>query len=256
MDFLDKLVIPQPDYNLNLLNIFMILGMTIFLVYSGIMFGSTVLSVYFRNKSKNRNGNFLQLAKEYASLTTEKGAYAFGLAIIPYLSVIFIYAQLLHKTGAEVVFYLILGFVIYLAGIITAYSYHKSFILSGLFSSLKGKVTEEDGSLFEDTASISETTFKRFRAMGNWTLLLQFLGLWIFVGSIALALNSKIWGSATIINVLFGTDAIIEFLQFISIAFSVSAITYLFRKFYWDDKNEYVSEDYLDFTKKTNSWIA
>lgn len=89
MEFLDKLVIPQPDYNLNLLNYFLILGLSIFLAYAALLLGSTIMSVYFKNKSKSHNDNYANLSRDYISLVTDSWIYAFGLGIIPFLAIIF-----------------------------------------------------------------------------------------------------------------------------------------------------------------------
>ncbi|GAB1370849.1 hypothetical protein MASR1M45_09110 [Candidatus Kapaibacterium sp.] len=93
MELLDKLVIPQPEYNLVLLNYFLMLGLSIFFVYTGALYGSMILSVYFRGKSKGFN-KYSFLTKDFADIATDKKSYGYGLGVVTFLSIIFIYASI------------------------------------------------------------------------------------------------------------------------------------------------------------------
>jgi cytochrome c len=257
MDFLDKLVIAQPDYNLNLLNYFMIIGLSIFLIFSGTLFGSILLSVYFKGKSKSFSDKYAKLALDYAGLITEKPAYGFGLGIVPFLSIIFIYAQLLHKAEVSVVGFLSIAFLIYLAAVVMAFSYKRTLKLSKVFDYIGNKFKNEiDSADNQEVNGLNIQAHQQNRSRGKWSLTLFLISMWIFTGSVSLALNSQHWVHSSILDVLFSADSILQILQFITIAFSITAITFLFRKYYWDKDTNDDSPEYLTFARNANLWIA
>lgn len=71
MELLDKLVIPQSEANLMLLNLLQMVALTALLIYSGILFGSISLSVWFNRKArKEQSLKFAYMAKDLADLIT------------------------------------------------------------------------------------------------------------------------------------------------------------------------------------------
>ncbi|PKL86646.1 MAG: hypothetical protein CVV22_00720 [Ignavibacteriae bacterium HGW-Ignavibacteriae-1] len=255
MEFLDKLVIPQPDYNLNLLNYFLILGLTIFLAYSGVLFGSMTLSVYFRNKSKKATDNNAKLSRDYADLITDNWIYSFGLGIVPLLSIIFIYTQLLHKQPVAIVTYLTIAFLFYLISLLLVHKYKKSLHLSLLFSALKNKVGESD-EVSAEIESLNNSTNTTKGMTGTWSVVLLFISMWIFVGAVTFAMNPDSWVFGNSLTVLFSGASILKFLQFITAALAFTAISFVFRNLYWDAERKHYTEEYVEYAKNFNLWLA
>jgi len=255
MNLLDTLVIPQPDYNLNLLNVLLIIALGIFVVFSATLFGSTILSVYFKRKSKSFNDEASKLALLYSELVTDKNMYAFGLGVIPFLSIIFIYIQLLHKANGDVAIYLLLAFVLYLVGLITAFNYRKAFSLAKIFDNVNKNYSADDSIIKNEINFVSEESNSKFNSLGNVSVIFQFIAYWIFVGSVALASNPAHWEGNNIGKMLIAPDTIIAFLQFITLSLALSGITYLFKNYVWDKKDLNIEElNTPNF--KTNMWIA
>ncbi len=255
MEFLDKLVIPQPDYNLNLLNYFLILGLSIFMTYAALLLGSTLMSVYFKNKSASHKDNFAKLSRDYISLVTDNWIYAFGLGIIPFLSIIFIYTQLLHKQPVAIVSYLTFSFILFLIAIILAYRYKKSLHLINVFTHIKEKISISDD-IITDIDNLSNEAESGKNRTGTWSAILMFIALWFFVGAISFAMTPDEWWYGNALSVLFSGNSILKFLQFLAATFAFTSITFVFRKFFWDSDSTSYSQDYAEYAKKTNLWVG
>lgn len=255
MNFLDSLVIPQPDYNLNLLNVLLIIALAIFVVFNATLFGSTILSVYFKRKSKSFNDDNSKLALTYSELVTDKNMYAFGLGVIPFLSIIFIYLQLLHKANSAVTIYMLLSFALYLVGLISAFNYRKAFSLAKIFDNVNKNYSSDDSIIKDEINFVSEESYSKYNSLGNISVIFQFLSYWIFVGSVALAINPSTWAGSNLGKMLISVGTIFEFLQFITLAFSLAGITFLFKNYVWDKKDINL-EVMNSFEFKTNYWIS
>lgn len=255
MNFFDSFIIPQPDYNLNLLNVFLIIGLAIYIAYSGILFGSTILSVLFKNRSKNFNDNNSYFAIDYSNLATEKAIYGFGLGIVPMLSVIFVYMQLLHKSDTSVINYLIISFLFYLIALIVTFNYKKTYNLSKIFDAVHSKIENADIEKDENFTEIYEESKSKYHLFGNLSIILQFISYWFFFGAIGLAINPKNWANVNFVTLLISKDSIFQFLQFISISFAITSIAFLFKNYVWD-KKEIELDEYKKIAFNTNIWIA
>lgn len=255
MNFLDTLVIPQPDYNLNLLNVLLIIALAIFVVFSTTLFGSTLLSVYYKRKSKSFNDDNSKLALAYSELVTDKNMYAFGLGVIPFLSIIFIYIQLLHKANSDVATYMIASFVLYLIGLISAFNYRKAFSLAKIFDNVNRNYSTDDNIVKEEINFVSEESNSKFNSLGNISIIFQFIAYWIFVGAVALASSPASWKGSNFGKMLISGDTILEFLQFVTLSLSLAGITYLFKNYVWDKKDVDLEE--LNTSNfKINLWIS
>ena len=201
MNFLDNFVIPQPDYNLNLLNVFLVLGLTIFMVYSGILFGSIILSVYYKNKSKNFNDSYSRISLEYAGLITDKWIYGFGLGAVPFLSVIFIYMQLLHKSEVAVVNYLTLSFVLYIAGMVLAFNYNKAFHLAKVFDKVSLSNSDADEKTNSDFEAVNNNAKSKLNSLGNFSIILQIVAYWYLMAALSLAVHPNEWANSNFISI-------------------------------------------------------
>ncbi|HRP01541.1 MAG TPA: cytochrome c [Candidatus Kapabacteria bacterium] len=246
MNFLDKLVIPQPDYNLNMLNALLVLALAVYIIYNATMFGSILLSVFFKRKSKSNEDNSAKTALSYAALVTDKFMYAFGLSIVPFLSIIFIYTQLLHKANPEIAAYLMYAFVLYVIGLALAFLYNK--VLA------TGSKSANDDKSF-NLQGINLASYSRFNPYGFISLVFQLLSYWILIASINLASHQSHWANDGFVKMLFSIDSIVDFTQFIIISLSLAAITFLFRNYSWDKKN--INGDEVNSSIfKSNLWIA
>jgi cytochrome c551/c552 len=256
MEFLDKLIIPQPEYNLVLLNYFLMLGLSIFFIYTGALFGSMIMSVYFKGRAKGFN-HYSFLTKDYADIATDKKSYGYGLGVVSFLSIIFIYAQLLHKTDVGVVSYLVIALILYIAAMMTMFNYKSSLHLSSIFSNIKSQVTGKipDAAILE-IDEINQSANDSKNSTGTWGIILMSFAMWFFIGALMLSTDRTSWEGSSILTILISYKTIIGFIQFLVASIAITGITFLFRKYYFDADRNKDSEEYTVFAKKLNLWIS
>lgn len=256
MEFLDKLVIPQPEYNLVLLNYFLMLGLSIFFIYTGALYGSMILSVYFKGKSKGYN-NYSYLTKDYADIATDKRSYGYGLGVGSFLSIILIYAQLLHKTNSGVVFYLAIALVFYITGMMTLFNYKSSLHLSSIFGNIKDQITGKvPDSTVAEIDEINQNASSQKNSSGSWGIILMTFAMWFFVGAISLSGDKTGWDTSNILTLLISSRTIFAFCQFLTASLALASITFVFRKYFWEADINHDPTEYSAYAKNLNLWIA
>lgn len=249
MEFLDKLVIPQPDYNLNLLSILLIAGLMIFLTYTGVLFGSLLLSyIYKPSESKPKDIGSI-FARDMANLVTKNFSYLFGIGLIPFLSIIFLYAQLLHKEDTAVVGYLVASFILYLIATILIFRYKNSFHVSNLLTKLTNNYDGEDyekHELKEYTDNLNSSK----NSSGLYGIIAMFFSMWIFVGAVALAVNSARWEEVTnIFWLMIAPETLLRFAHFLTAALTITGLSFLFQYFYWDKAIFHRTDEYKSYSR-------
>lgn len=263
MDFFDSLVLPHSGDNLILLKYLLILANVVFLIFSGVLFSSSILSFIFRNRSKKlaKQGSeflsesqfFFRLSSDYIDLITASKIMGFGLGIVPFFSIILIYNQLLYLTTVNISGFLIFAFILYLIGITLAYSYKHSLHLSWIFKRIKQNESIDE----EEINNYKEATEKLNSRTSIWSIFFLFFSLWIFVGSSALVVDKSHWvGEISLLNILFSFDSITKFLHFIITAFGITGVSFIVKFYFWDKPSFERSERYTEYSQRLNSWIA
>jgi cytochrome c len=258
MDILDKLVIPQPEYNLVLMNYLLMFGMVILLVFTGGLFGSTLLSIYHRpdDKKNDPDGKFARFSREMAGLITSNVSYAWGLGIVPFLAIIFMYAQLLHKTGSDLTSFMLIAFVLYVPAVFMIFKYKKSLDLSNVYDYIKGKVDKDDSDEMKTFEEIGkEAEFAKTKS-GRWGLILLFISMWFFLGSMALATDVFNLEGNTLLKVTFSIATWVKISQFLTAAMAFTSILFLFLKFGWEKQQIDPQSEYGTWVRKYNFNIA
>jgi cytochrome c len=239
MNFLDNFVLPQSSEHIELLHYILMLIMFLFIPFISILFGGTVLSIYYRRRGLNeKNPLFLRFAHDVIETLTINKSLGIILGIVPLLTSVLIFAQLLHNTESPAVYYLLISFVLTAISVILIYTYRYSVIFSGLFDSIKNIIPEDN-----NTSEIIKNYRDGSRALsyrsGRYGLLLLFVALYLFVAGISNALYP-----------LFSFEVIVRFLQFLSAAFTVTGGAIFFSFFYWDGGKKIEDDNYRAFIKK------
>jgi cytochrome c len=250
MDFLDKLVIPQKGANLEFLNYLLVMAKIIFITYSGVLFGSFFMSNYFRLSRKKDQSTIIQRYTEsFIDLITSNKTIGFGLGLVPFLSIITLYAHLLNGSGIDVTGYLAIAFVIYLLGMILAYSYKHSVHLQDILKTAHGKEDIEEGDLYHYAGSMNKLASRS----SFWGIILLFVSLWIFSAAVNLASNQSLWsGSDNLAGILFNFSTITNLLQFISMGFAVTGLAFIVKIFFWDRDTYHPGEEFTIRAKRLN----
>ncbi len=263
MDFFDSLVLPHSGDNLILLKYLLILANVVFLIFSGVLFASSILSYIFRNRSRqiakkgpefiNESHFFFRLSSDYIDLITASKIMGFGLGIIPFFSIIMIYNQLLYLTSVNISGFLLFAFLLYLIGIVLAYSYKHSLHLNWIFK----RTNPNENIDIEEIENYQIATEKLNARTSVWSIIFLFFSLWFFVGSTALVVDKTHWaGSISLINVLFSFDSLTKFLHFIITAFAITGVAFIVKFYFWDKPSFDRSEKYSNYSQRLNTWIA
>ncbi|HET56248.1 MAG TPA: hypothetical protein ENN33_13675, partial [Ignavibacteria bacterium] len=119
MDFLDSIALPQSHEHLVLLKYLLILTFTLFVPYLVVLIGTSLFSVFLKRKSiKESNSKYFKIVRDLVNIAAMNKSVVFALGIIPLISAIFCYVQLLQNSSSSVVVLLILSLITFILGII------------------------------------------------------------------------------------------------------------------------------------------
>ena len=129
MNFLDSFVLPQSSEHIELLHYILMLIMFLFIPFISILFGGTVLSIYYRRRGLNeKNPMFIRFAHDVIETLTINKSLGIILGIVPLLTSVLIFAQLLHNSASPAVYYLFISFVLTTIAVILIYTYRYSVV--------------------------------------------------------------------------------------------------------------------------------
>ncbi len=255
MEFLDNLVLPQSAEHIELLHYMLSLILILFIPFISIVFGGLIVSLYYKRKGlKTSDSNSLNFAKDVIEFVTVNNGVGVILGIVPLLTSVLIFAQLLHTAQVATVSYLALSFLFVSIGLIMTYVYRHSFAISQLFSSIEEKnITNQ--SVSSEVKKFKSSTKLLAVKNGRWAVVFLFAGIWLFIGSITTATNFSIFNDSGIMEVLFSFKVIVNLLIFISFAFALTGSSVLFGFLYWKEDRK-LSEEYKNFLKVKSAKIA
>jgi len=256
MDFLDSLVLPQSSEHIMLLHYMLMLVFFLFIPFISIVFGGVALSVYFRIKgAKQKNTLFTRFANDLVETLTINKSTGIILGIVPVLTALLIYSQLLHSTGAGTVILLAIVFILNTVSLILIYTYRYSSKMNSVFSEIKN---------YEQKDEIQQTLNKYLKgtdvlihksAVAGIVILL--VSLWLFTGSLIIAVNVDTWNdSLKLVMALFSWKVLAAFLQMLAAAFALTGGAILFAFFYWEGGKASLDEEYRNLVKVTAIKIA
>lgn len=242
MDFLDKLVIPQSPHHIILLKYILVLTMLLLVPFFTALTGSTILSLFYNFKGKREgNKDKVLLSKNLIDLVTYRKAFAFSLGIVPFLSAIFCYAQLLQSAQSGVTVYLFISLIFFVAGLASIYTYKYSFHLSELFNSISTNsrfdlLNESDQSEVKEFNS--KTSGLRVKA-GKYGLFLLLVSAFFFTAGVSISFDSAIWNSEhSAFAGLFSLNSLTGFIIFIGLSITSAAGLLLFDLYQKKNTNE------------------
>lgn len=249
MDFIDGLVLPQSAEHIELLHFMLMLILLMFIPFISVVFGGTFLSLYYKRKGLKQNSDsHLRYAKDIIEIVTVNKSMGIILGIAPLLTIILIYAQLLHKADVLTVSLLSVSFIFEIVGLILIYTYRYSMSFNKIFDSInKNNIT--DSSVDEDIKKFTRGTLNLSAKTGRYGLLFLFAAIWLFISGVTLALYPDEWTNKNIYSVIFSAAGFLRFLSFSSAAFALTGGTILFVFFYWEGGKNNIDTEYAKFVK-------
>lgn len=245
MEFLDKLVLPQSAEHIKLLHYILTLVLALFVPFISVVFGGTFSSIYFLKRfKKTENPFYIKFSKELIENLTVSPGVGIILGLVPLLTAILIFVQLLHTSLIQTVSFLILSFVFVLAALVLIYIYR--------YSIASVKLNDTDNNKNENSLSISNSLYLKSN-YGKIGLILLFIGIWFYVAAITSATNFSSWSFTGVITSLAAPKVLLNFLIFIVFAFALSNAAFLFIHLYWKRREKTSDSDYTKFVKDTCS---
>ncbi len=251
MDFFNSLVIPQSADHIKLLHYMLILILFLFIPFVSLILGGTVLSLFYRKKGYDKkNSLYLKFSKDLIEIVTINKSMGIILGIIPLLTAILIYAQLLHAANSSIVGLLIGAFLISSLGIILIYSYRYSLSFNTIFDSLE-QYTPKNEEIYEEFHKFKEGSIKVSNKAGLFGICLLFIGIGLFIAGITLATYPDDWSKGSLFSLLFSAKVILRYFCFVLGAFAITGGALFFNFFFWEGGRKYLSENYKNFVRKT-----
>ncbi len=252
MESLDKSVLPQSLSHLILLKYLLVLTFIIFYTYIGILFGSLSFSLFFRRRAaKTGNKMFQKFSKDLIDQITFNKGVAFGLGLVPLLSSIFCYAQLLHQTNVSVPEYLLVALIFLFGAILLIYTYKYTFHLQDIFKFAETKKIElqETESIEDEIKSYEIKTSRLHSKSGFYGLILLVFATYIFTGAIELASDTSRWQDSGFFETLGNLSTIVYYLQFLATSVAVTSATIIYYFYRPENPLTPKSNEYSTFVK-------
>lgn len=250
MEFLNNFVLPQSAEHIELLHYMLLIVLFLFLPFISTVFGGIFLSVVYKNKANKHKDNFYsRLSKDIAEITTVNKSAGFIFGIIPLITAILIYAQLLHNSEITNLNYLGLAFVFIIISLIFIYSYRYSLLLNRIFDSFADK-TIIDSLIIEDVNRLGDESKRISQKAGTFGLLFLFLGIWFFVTALTIPSIYSSWDVESFIGGLFSWKVLSRFIFYIFFGLALAGGMVLFI-ILEDEKTKHVKDkEYSLFLKQ------
>ncbi len=230
MENLENIALPQSALNLEVLSYLAILTLVILLPYLSVLLGSTLLSIMFNRKGRAyNNSKYIKFSKKLIDLVTFSKSAAFGLAIVPTLSLAFIYTQFLQNSGADVYYNMIFAIALLFSALILVFTYKYSFQLSYILNLADSRESHNS----EEFKVYQDKTNSLLLKSGPLGFFLLLIAIYLIIGAMKYAGDSSSWNvDNSLFSLIFSSQAIISFLYFVSISIFVTciAVLYLFFK--------------------------
>lgn len=250
MDFLDKLVIPQSSEHIQLLHYLLMLILFLFIPFISAVFGSTILSLYFKAKGfKESNNIYLKFSKDITETLTINKSIGLILGIVPIITVMLIYTQLLQGTNSNVTLYLIFSLFFVSMGLILIYTYRYSLTFMEIYNAVKD-FQPEDKSVAKEISKFRKANIGLSGKSGRYGFIFLFVGIWLFIASATVAAYPTMWGKYNIIYLMFSWEVLAHLFSFVSSSFALTGAAIFFAFYYWEGGKHLESGPYSDFVKK------
>lgn len=251
MDFLDNFILPQSSEHIQLLHFMLILVLFLFIPFISVLFGGTAVSLYFKRRGlKKQDKNSLRLAKQVMEIVTVNKSVGVILGIVPLVTTILIYAQLLHSSQITNLNYLAIALALLIVSLVLIYSYRYSLSFNEIFSSIDSQ-SLIDTAIGEDIAKFFDESSRISRRAGKYGFLFLFAALWFFITAISIPAFYSSWQSSGFIFDLFSWKIISRLIYYILASFTLTGGMILFSFFETSGSKKDFTSEYSEFVKKS-----
>jgi len=256
MNFLNRLVIPESNEHLTLLRFLLVIVTIFFVSYASIaLIASTFSAVFDWTGRKYGLKHHTKFARDLADLAAPSKGLIYAMGVIPLVTAILIYAQLLYGMGIGITSYLALSAIFYFVGFYFLNAYRRSFHLDSIFSAFQ-TLAAARGEIVQPEVERDVESYEHLAAMtrnrgGRRSAILFWIATWIFVGATRLAFTPERWAGSSLFTVLFSGETFLSLLNFAVMALVITSAAVLFFFFKWEKGIAFTKDDsYKTFVKK------
>jgi len=226
MDFLKDLALPQSMSHISLMHFVLIMVFLILVPYLGILTGSSIYSFYFDFRSRKKSDkNDFRLAKEILDFPFMNLYLPIVFGIIPFFTIILIYAQLLQGTGSISIGLMFFAWLVFLISITLLYFYKQKLNLKFIFDSVESKSAE-----FKE---FSDANFHSYKKFGIWGIILLLFSLFIISAGLFNSIAATNWENVTtIFHTFIQFEVWIKFILILTLLMVISGSAILYFIFY------------------------
>jgi cytochrome c len=243
MDFLKQLALPQSAAQIEVLHFVMNFVYLLLLPFISYLFGALILSLYYGRKGRiTGDRNAQQFARDVVEYVMPTKSILFLFGVVPYVALVFAYAQLLQGTDAISVGVLTWGVLFFMAGCGFASSYHSAFKV--------GTVLDAVSKESDDVKTIRTEVTEQKRTSGKYALLFLFFGIFFLYAGRTLAANPDRWNDVySVIQLFFSLSVLLQFCLFLALSMATASIGSLFFMFNWEGGKKGLTDMYGGFIK-------
>lgn len=243
MDFLKQIALPQSASHISVLHFVLNFIYIIFMPFVSYLFGALVLSLYYGRRGRKQNDvQALRFSKDVLDHVLPNKSILFLFGVIPYLALVFAYAQLLQGTSAISVGVLTWGAILFTAAAAFAASYHSALTISTV---LEGVTLQSD-----ETEGFRSQVVETKRTSGKYALLFSIASIFLLIAGTTLAANPANWETvSSVVGLVFSVDVLVRLLQFVVLSFAVTAVGTIYFTFSWEGGMKSISDEYAVYIK-------
>lgn len=244
MDFLKQLALPQSAAQIEVLHFVMNFVYLLLLPFVSYLFGALVLSLYFGRKGRTiGDRNAQQFARDVVEYVMPTKSILFLFGVVPYIALVFAYAQLLQGTDAISVGVMTWGAFFFMAGCGFASSYHSAFKV--------GFVLDAVAKESDDVKTIRSEVTEQKKTSGKYALLFLLIAIFFLFAGRTLAANPERWNDVyTVVQLVFSLSVFLQFCLFLALSMATASIGTLFFVFNWEGGKKGMADVYGEFVKK------
>lgn len=201
MEFLKDAALPQSPGHFQLIIFIAAIASMVLIPYLAMAVGSSVLSVLTALKgSKEKDRKLPHAAQMVAERITGSMSTILFLGILPALSVVFVYAQILQTTSTITVGLAGFGFLFLAAGFILIYTYIYTLRLGGILDAYAEALREDQSASIAKYRSEHKLVNRR---SGIYGAILLVVAAFLFVSAYGLAIDRASWNDVQSVFGLF-----------------------------------------------------
>jgi cytochrome c551/c552 len=251
MEFLKDIAIPQSLEHFHLLVLISALSSLVFIPYLGFVVGSSILSLWYNHRGrKDTNVVFLQFAHELIDRALFNKSLVLFLAVLPGLTLVFVYAQFLQGTQSMGAGLAGFGFLFLLIGMVLLYSYKYTFRVQEILGSYQQMLKNypNDQSKKAVAAYQESNTHAHFRS-GRYGIFFLCTAFVLYAAAFSVAANPLNWDSDSVFDLIISLNVWLKIVELLFLSIGTTGIGILFFSFAWEHRREYI-EDYSLLVKR------